>query len=93
MRRRDLLNLGGGEPGGRHRCVQPGGDPLQALLDGNARFVDFGSRYQQVSYPPSGAQQRLLADYEQVVEHTPATQPSCSPSRLRCWPAQWRLGR
>lgn len=48
MRRRDLLNLGG-----RHRCVQPGGDPLQALLDGNARFVDFESRYQQVSYPPS----------------------------------------
>ncbi|MCY4359130.1 MAG: carbonic anhydrase [Cyanobacteria bacterium MAG APA_bin_95] len=41
----------------------PAGDPLQALLDGNARFVDFESRYQQAS--SQAARQRLLADYWQ----------------------------
>ena len=41
----------------------PVGDPLQALLEGNARFVDFESRYQQAS--SQGARQRLLADYWQ----------------------------
>jgi len=39
----------------------PGEDPLQALLDGNARFVSFESRYQQAS--SQAIRQRLWADY------------------------------
>ena len=41
----------------------PEGDPLQTLLDGNARFATFETRYQQASSP--AARQRLLADYWQ----------------------------
>ena len=54
MRRRDLLNLGAGTAAfslaelawqrAGHPALgacAPVGDPLQALLDGNARFVDF----------------------------------------------------
>lgn len=41
----------------------PEGDPLQVLLDGNARFADFETRYQQAS--SEAARQRLLAEYWQ----------------------------
>lgn len=41
----------------------PEGDALQVLLDGNARFVAFESRYQQAS--SEAARQRLLAAYWQ----------------------------
>lgn len=45
------------------RACIPEGDPLQVLLDVNAQFADFETRYRQAS---SGAtQQRLLAQYWQ----------------------------
>ncbi len=45
------------------KACTPEGDPLQVLLDGNARFAAFETRYQQAS--SAAAQQRLLGEYWQ----------------------------
>lgn len=43
------------------RACTPEGDPLQVLLDGNARAAEFETRYRQA--PSDTARQRVLAEY------------------------------
>ncbi|MCY4055598.1 MAG: hypothetical protein OXF67_06965 [Cyanobacteria bacterium MAG CAR4_bin_6] len=55
------------------RACIPGGDPLQVLLDGNARFADFETRYRQAS--------------SEAAQHVswPGTGKTTATWRVLCW--------